>query len=181
MAAVIFVDRKFRYDTVEHFYDDIIAAGLVVPRDENNDVILDMGLHTAVFNDPAPGLRYDVGYSLFIKQTPIGDPVGDPPVAPTEDRGLHINMRVTGARANAISAQLDNFYRTANPAVDVETPANVIAFYDLAVAGTENPGQKIIRKGTALTNGMMFDIAGTGQASDKTSPFFARARTFGAE
>ena len=177
MAAVIFVDRKFRYDTVEHFYDDIIAAGLVVPRDENNDVILDMGLHTAVFTDPAPGLRYDVGYSLFIKQTPVDNL--EPPT--TEDRGLHINMRVTGARANAISAQLDNFYRTANPAVDVETPANVIAFYDLAVAGTENPGQKTIRKGTALTNGTMFDIAGTGQASDKTSPFFARARTFGAE
>ena len=165
------VDREFRYATHQFFWDDMISAGLVVP----DPLPLVNGQHLAVNNPGPAGQYYEAHYRMFTLQTAVDNL--DPPTS--EDRGLHINLRISGARANAISAQLDNFYRTANPAVDVETPANVISFYDLAIEGTENPGQKVIRKGTALTNGTMFDIKGTGQPSDLDSEFYSRKRTYG--
>jgi hypothetical protein len=167
------VDREFRYNSIANFWADMVAAGMVVPDPEPTD----LGTYVAVDDPGPPGLFYRADYRLFNLQTAVDDL--DPPTM--EDRGLHINMRVTGARANAISAQLDNFYRQANPAVDVETPANVITFYDLAVEGTENPGQKVIRKGTAKTNGTMFDIKGSGQPENQNSEFYSRKRTFGAK
>ena len=85
-----------------------------------------------------------------------------------------MNIRITGARASAISAQLDNFYRQANPAVEVETPANVRAKYDLKSEGqSHTPEDKMIRKGTALVNGTMFDLV------NDTSEFYARKSVFG--
>ena len=172
------VDREFRYDTHQHFWDDMIATGMVIP-DADPEVPgippLVNGQYVAVNEPGSPGLYYEAHYRMFTLQTAI-DALEPPTV---ENRGLHINLRVSGARANAISALLDNFYRNANPAVDVETPANVISFYDLAIEGTENPGQKVIRKGTALVNGTMFDIEGTGQPSGMDSEFYSRKRTYG--
>lgn len=170
------IDRQFRSSSPSQFFDDMVLADVVVPEGDPE------GASIAV-NDPgAPGLKYTANYVVYELSTIIVEAIpgveqDTPPEY--ENRGWHADLRLDGARANSISAQLDNYFRK-NPAEDVETPSNVKTKYDLHSEDEQPPpaaNDLLIRQATPEGGTTMFDLKGQGAVKD--AEFYERKSTFG--